>query len=528
MPKFSLKNISGNSYIIEGSAFSIGVYVNEDNIAILFDSGIDKDVAKAVEKALAEGNITIGAIVNTHHHVDHVGGNQFLQNRLPNLTIYASAWEKHFIEEPSLETTCFNCGAEPHSGINGHRHLQALPSKVTNTLEYKDSTCEILGAAFRIVPLPGHTQGMIGIVTPDNVLYCGDAFFGPDTFGKHRVPLYTSIGDALKSFEKLATLDFAQCVLYHGGLLTRDVALHMVELHRERLVETADTIHAIIHNNTGFGLDALTQAVMQKFSIPNDMVQLHLTRATVNAYITYLEQLKRIKLSVENGSLTYTSIMDLDAKPSAAKPESESDALSKSASRVQDALEKKGFNLKVIELSETTHRASDAAFALKCDVAQIVKSLLFKTEKTSIPVLVLASGSNQVNEKVIKQCLGLDEKVVKADADFTRQITGFAIGGIPPVGHTTPIANVFIDEDLLKHTEVWAAAGTPHAVFSLPSAELKNLTNGRVISVTEFKKLATVTQFDNARRASVVATATATAVEANDPEHKKSMVNTLP
>ncbi|BCA96395.1 cys-tRNA(pro)/cys-tRNA(cys) deacylase [Legionella antarctica] len=128
--------------------------------------------------------------------------------------------------------------------------------------------------------------------------------------------------------------------------------------------------------------------------------------------------------------------------------------LRKSAKAVQDALSKKGLAFKVIELSSSTRTANDAAATLGCDVAQIVKSLLFRSKKTNQPILILASGINRVNEKTIEHQVG--EKIIKADADFTREITGFAIGGVPPIGHKIKITTIFIDEELMKYETLWA------------------------------------------------------------------------
>lgn len=155
--------------------------------------------------------------------------------------------------------------------------------------------------------------------------------------------------------------------------------------------------------------------------------------------------------------------------------------LPKSAQSIQEALASKGLECNVLVLSESTRTASDAALTIGCNVAQIVKSLIFKTKHTGKPVLILASGANRVKEKVIESHVG--EKITKADADFTREVTGFAIGGIPPMGHKQIIAHIFIDEDLLKFDNVWAAAGTPNAVFNLQSKNLLELTAGKVISM---------------------------------------------
>jgi len=154
--------------------------------------------------------------------------------------------------------------------------------------------------------------------------------------------------------------------------------------------------------------------------------------------------------------------------------------LSSSAQRVQDALDQLGLVLHVVELPNSTRTAADAAGAIGCTEAQIAKSLIFRAKGSDRPVLVIASGVNRVNERTIATALG--EKIDKADADFVRQRTGFVIGGVPPVGHIEPIVT-FLDEDLLQFDEIWAAAGTPHAVFCLTPTDLKRATGGKVISI---------------------------------------------
>lgn len=155
--------------------------------------------------------------------------------------------------------------------------------------------------------------------------------------------------------------------------------------------------------------------------------------------------------------------------------------IAKSAQSVQTALDKHNLECKVIEFPASTRTAQEAADAIGCTVAQIVKSLIFKTKETNLPVLVLASGPNRVNEKIIESHVG--QPITKADADFAREVTGFAIGGIPPIGHKQHIDFIFIDQDLLQHETVWAAAGTPNAVFSIESKMLPTITQGKVISV---------------------------------------------
>jgi prolyl-tRNA editing enzyme YbaK/EbsC (Cys-tRNA(Pro) deacylase) len=154
--------------------------------------------------------------------------------------------------------------------------------------------------------------------------------------------------------------------------------------------------------------------------------------------------------------------------------------LSPSAQKVQNALNAYGLKLQVLELPASTRTAVEAAQAVGCQVEQIAKSLVFRRSLTESPVLVIASGPNRVNEKKIGELIG--EPIRKADAEFVRKSTGFVIGGVPPVGFAEPMLT-FIDEDLLKPDEIWAAAGTPNAVFRLPSADLVKITSGQVINI---------------------------------------------
>lgn len=154
--------------------------------------------------------------------------------------------------------------------------------------------------------------------------------------------------------------------------------------------------------------------------------------------------------------------------------------LSSSAQRVQDALAERGVSLQVVELPDTTRTAQEAAAAIGCTVGQIAKSLIFKGRESGRPVLVIASGDNRVDVQKVAAALG--EPIGKANAAFVREQTGFVIGGVPPVGHEQPLPT-FIDEDLRQHEEIWAAAGTPFAVFRLTPAELELIASGQVLEV---------------------------------------------
>ena len=148
--------------------------------------------------------------------------------------------------------------------------------------------------------LPGHTPGMIGIITPDNILYSGDALFGESTLEKHPILFYTDIKNTLASFEKIKTLTVDGCVLVHGGVIY-DVAA-ITDRHIAKITETKDSILALLHAQP-LSIDELTQQVMQKYNIGNNIVSFTLTQTTVRAYLSCLESEKRIALVVSEGLL---------------------------------------------------------------------------------------------------------------------------------------------------------------------------------------------------------------------------------
>jgi len=154
--------------------------------------------------------------------------------------------------------------------------------------------------------------------------------------------------------------------------------------------------------------------------------------------------------------------------------------LSSSAQKVQDKLNSLGYEYTVVEHAGSTRTAQEAADRAGCELGQIVKSLIFKGTATNKPILVLTSGANRVDEERISEYAG--EPIGRAEADFVRSVTGFAIGGVPPVGHSVPM-ETYVDEDFVQYQTIWAAAGTPNAIFELKTEDLPKMTDGKVVRV---------------------------------------------
>jgi prolyl-tRNA editing enzyme YbaK/EbsC (Cys-tRNA(Pro) deacylase) len=158
----------------------------------------------------------------------------------------------------------------------------------------------------------------------------------------------------------------------------------------------------------------------------------------------------------------------------------ETEPLSKSARRVQQALHEAGHSLTVIEHAQSTRTAAEAAQAVGADIGQIVKSLVMLRQDTREPILILVSGANRVDLAGLSDTLGFS--VSLADAEAVRELTGYGIGGVPPIGHRRHLPT-YIDRDLAQWSQLWAAAGTPRAVFSLAPAQLAEMSGGEWITV---------------------------------------------
>jgi prolyl-tRNA editing enzyme YbaK/EbsC (Cys-tRNA(Pro) deacylase) len=156
-------------------------------------------------------------------------------------------------------------------------------------------------------------------------------------------------------------------------------------------------------------------------------------------------------------------------------------ALPAPALRVKEAAGALGLAVSVQVMPDSTRTAEEAARTCNCPVGAIVKSLVFRGKESGRPYLLLVSGSNRVNEKAVAARLG--EAITRPDAAFVREATGFAIGGIPPLGHATPLVPYF-DADLLQYETVWAAAGTHNAVFAVAPGRLAEATGAIVMAMT--------------------------------------------
>lgn len=143
------------------------------------------------------------------------------------------------------------------------------------------------------------------------------------------------------------------------------------------------------------------------------------------------------------------------------------------ALRTAQLLHEAGIDAQVVEFEQPTRTSAEAAAAIGCSVAEIAKSIVFRGRQSGQAVVVVASGDNRVSEAKVAALVG--EPLGRADADFVREATGYAIGGVAPIGHAQPV-KLLLDEDLQRFETVWAAGGTPFSVFPLTPGQLRGLT----------------------------------------------------
>ena len=150
--------------------------------------------------------------------------------------------------------------------------------------------------------------------------------------------------------------------------------------------------------------------------------------------------------------------------------------------RVANQLEQYGIDFEIRLLPDAVRTAKLAAEALSCDVGQIANSLIFRDTDSGRAVLIMCAGDRRVDLDKVRRLAGIS--LGKADADFVRRETGFAIGGVPPVAHASPL-RCLLDASLQRHDEIWAAAGTPESIFRMTPGQLQRITGGDWQDLTE-------------------------------------------
>lgn len=293
-----LKRLKGNTYYID-SAANIGVIANGEGKAIIVDTGIDDDSGRKILRLIKEEGLTPAAIINTHFHADHCGGNSFIIKR-EGIPVYASGLEKAAIENPILEPY-YLFSANPLK-VMQNKFLMAKKSKVDYVL--KEGEMEIEGVKLKIIPLPGHSPEMIGVGTPDHVLFLGDAFFSEKILKKYALAYSTDIGKTLDSLEHLKTLEYDYFVPAHGEVLEDPIPT--IDTNIKQIYEIKEKIEALC--DTPKSREEIVAYISDLYKINLNISQYYLTSSAISAYLSYMTSEGILGVKVSENNIKWTKI----------------------------------------------------------------------------------------------------------------------------------------------------------------------------------------------------------------------------
>lgn len=288
-----LQSITERTWYLPG-ANNLGVVTTGAGGAIAIDTGLDKDAARLLRKALDAAGLTLQAIINTHHHADHIGGNSYLLRNIPDVQIYAPPLEAALIEHPILEPIYLNHGATPTAALHTRWLLaQGTPvHRLIGDLERINKgdqfAWQVAGISFEIIPLPGHSIAQVGVAY-DGVCFAADGFFGPAVLSKHGVPYAHDVAAQLASLERLAARDDAWFLPGHGPLVAHEDMQTMLAGNRAAITQSSTSVlQALRQPGT---LDVITGRVLR--ALGQDLAgipQYVIFVGAIAAHLTYLEQ----------------------------------------------------------------------------------------------------------------------------------------------------------------------------------------------------------------------------------------------
>ncbi len=283
---YELCNVKGNTYYINCPA-KIGLYICESKDVYLIDSGNDKDAGKRLKKILDESGWSLKAIINTHSHADHIGGNKYLQAQT-GCEIFAKGIERAFTHSPILEPS-FLYGAYPHKDLL-HKFLYA-----------QDSVCRDISEAqlpdgFEVIDLPGHSFEMIGVRTPDNVVFVADSISSPATLEKYGISFIYNVGEYLSTLEYLKTISGDMFIPSHCDISNN--ITEIAEINRNSVLSIIDKIKSSL--DAAMTFESLLAHLFREYNLIMTNEQYVLIGSTVKSYLTYLKDMDVIESYFDN------------------------------------------------------------------------------------------------------------------------------------------------------------------------------------------------------------------------------------
>ena len=294
-----LQPITERAFCIPG-ANNLGIIATGDGGAIAIDTGIDKDTGRLIRKALDEAGLQLRAIINTHHHADHIGGNDYLVRNVPGVEVYAPPLEAALIEHPELEPLYLNMGAAPHKALQ-NKWVMAKGSPVHHLI--KEAQVEICGVMLEIVPLAGHSLNQIGVVFT-GVCFAADGFFGTTILQKHGIPYAQDVAGQLRSLQALAERDERFFLPGHGDLTTREQLANVLHANVAAIERSTAAVQAALQEPGD--LTTIGRRVAHTLGLVFAGIPQHAVfTSAVSAHLSYLVAQGRANVTLEDGALIW-------------------------------------------------------------------------------------------------------------------------------------------------------------------------------------------------------------------------------
>lgn len=291
MADLTLQHIKGNTYYIPLPTI-VGVYVTDEE-AILIDSGNNKDTSRKVLRLLEENNLKVKLIVNTHSNADHIGGNAYFKNNT-KCEVAATKMESYFIENPILESS-FLYGGNPSKALR-NKFLFAKESIVDHII---NADGEILDTGLEAISLPGHYFEMIGVRTPDDVLFVSDSLMPVNIIEKYHLFFLLDIEAQFKTLDMLEKIE-ASCYVPSHSVSTEDLK-EMISVNRDKMNEILENIEKVCAEP--LTIDGVLEKISKIYSAKIDANQYVLLGSTIRSYITHLYENKRVEYVFEDGKM---------------------------------------------------------------------------------------------------------------------------------------------------------------------------------------------------------------------------------
>lgn len=274
---------------------NLGVIVCAPGRAVAVDTGIDKEAARLLRRACDAAGLQIVATLLTHHHADHVGGNDYLERNISGITCYAPRREAPFIEDPYLEPSYLSYGAAPIAPLR-NRFVMATPSIVHQRIELGELTIET--ATMQIVAIPGHSLAQIAVVI-DDVCFAADGFFGAAVLNKYGLPYAHDVQAQLASFDAVRALDVAHWIPGHGDMQSRESIDATLDANRQAIAQGMSLVREACV--TPASLHQIVARVQQRLGLTSSaLAQYAVFASGVSAYLTALHAQSELVVDLTN------------------------------------------------------------------------------------------------------------------------------------------------------------------------------------------------------------------------------------